>query len=107
MHRTVLKWGLSLMLGFGVAGPASAAVVTLEQAVEAVALDLRLNPDSTGTVRGRSCARCALREFPVSAATKALHNNDRVDLRPQRSSGDGGERQVVRSPDMQVWWRLR
>ena len=81
MHHRVLNWGLSLMLGLVVASATAAPLIAQEEAVETVALQLRLNRDLTGTVSGKSCERCALRRFPVTESTIAIENNNRVDLR--------------------------
>jgi len=81
MRQTVVKWGSTVMFVLTLAGGASAAVESLEEAVEAVALELRLNPDLTGTVGGRSCESCELKEFAVNASTRAFAGKTQVDLR--------------------------
>jgi len=61
-----------------------ATIIPIEEAVEAVALQVRLDDNLTGTVAGRSCDSCELKEFPVTNATQAFENNVRVDLRRLR-----------------------
>ena len=71
---------------FALAFPTSgwATIIPVEEAVEAVALQVRLGSDLTGKVGGRSCDSCELKEFPVTSATQAFENNERVDLRMLR-----------------------
>ncbi len=77
IHRALL----ALVLGFAIAVPASATLVPVEEAVETVALDIRLNDDLTGTVSGRSCDDCRRRSFAITPETQAIENRTRVDLR--------------------------
>lgn len=81
MYKAASKLILALMLGLGVAASGWATIIPVEEAVEAVALDLRLNDDGTGTVSGGSCDACERKRFPVTLQTQAFENNVRVDIR--------------------------
>ncbi len=64
--------------------PGFATIIPVEEAVEAVAIQVRLNDDLTGRVSGRSCDTCELKRFPITPETQAIENNVRVDLRRLR-----------------------
>ena len=64
--------------------PGFATIIPVEEAVEAVAIQVRLTDDLTGRVSGRSCDTCELKRFPITPETQAIENNVRVDLRRLR-----------------------
>ena len=66
------------------ASPGWATIIPVEEAVEAVAIQVRLSDDLTGRVSGRSCETCELKRFPITPETQAIENNQRVDLRRLR-----------------------
>ncbi len=84
MRKALIKHPLAALLTLALAAPAWATIILVEEAVEAVALDVRLNDDLTGTVTGSSCDGCERKRFPVTPQTQALENNVRVDLRRLR-----------------------
>ena len=61
-----------------------ATIIPIEEAVEAVALEVRLNENLTGSVIGASCDTCERKEFPITPQTQALENNIPVDIRRLR-----------------------
>ena len=81
MRKAVVQYTLATLFALTASTAAWATIIPVEEAVEAVALQVRLDDDLTGTVAGRSCERCELKRFPVTSATEAYENNVRVDLR--------------------------
>ncbi len=81
MRHAVIKYALATALALVASTAGWATIIPVEEAVEAVALEVSLNENLTGTVGGRSCQSCDLKEFPVTGATQAYENNVRVDLR--------------------------
>lgn len=84
MRNVLIKTAAAAFLAMAFSTSAWATIIPVEEAVEAVALRVRLGNDLTGTVAGRSCDSCELKEFPVTSATQAFENNERVDLRRLR-----------------------
>ena len=81
MRNAFINYTLAGVFALAVAAPSWATIIPVEEAVEAVALEVRLEEDLTGTIAGRSCERCELKRFPVTPATEAYENNVRVNLR--------------------------
>ena len=80
--NTRIKLTFALFLACcGISAGALATIIPVEEAVETVALQLRLDNDLTGTVSGRSCSGCEQQRFTVTPATQAFENNVQVDLR--------------------------
>jgi len=84
MRNALIKYALATLVALTVAAPGWATIILVEEAVEAVALEVRLDDDLTGTVAGRSCESCERKRFPITPQTQALENNVRVDLRRLR-----------------------
>ena len=72
------------VIALAFASPGWATIIPLEEAVEAVAIQVRLSNDLTGRVSGRSCDTCEMKRFPITPETQAIENNVRVDLRRLR-----------------------
>jgi len=81
MRNAVIHYTLAGVFALAAATASWATIIPLEEAVEAVALEVRLEDNLTGTIAGRSCERCARKEFPITPATEAYENNVRVNLR--------------------------
>lgn len=81
MRKAITNSILAAVLALVAALPGWATIIPVEEAVEAVALEVRLNDDLTGTVTGASCEGCERKRFPVTPNTQAIENNQRVDLR--------------------------
>lgn len=84
MRNRFTRGTIAALLALLTTASAWATIIPVEEAVEAVALQVRLSDDLTGTVAGRSCDGCELKRFPVTAATQAFEDNVRVDLRRLR-----------------------
>ena len=84
MRKAFTHYTLAMVFALVAATTSWATIIPVEEAVEAVALDVRLNNDMTGTVSGASCSQCERKRFPVTRATEAYENNQRVDLRKLR-----------------------
>jgi hypothetical protein len=84
MRNALINSTIAALLTLAFSTSSWATIIPVEEAVEAVALQVRLNENLTGTVAGRSCDSCELKEFPVTNATQAFENNERVDLRRLR-----------------------
>ena len=84
MRNALMKHVLAALIALAASSGAWATIILVEDAVEAVALEVRLGRDMTGTVVGRSCDSCERRTFPITPQTQALENNVRVDLRRLR-----------------------
>lgn len=84
MRKALMKHTLAALAALAVSAPGWATIILVEDAVEAVALEVRLEDDLTGTVVGRSCENCERKRFPITPQTQALENNVRVDLRRLR-----------------------
>ena len=81
MRNALINYTLAAFVALTVSTVSWATIIPVEEAVEAVALEVRLGNDLTGTVVGRSCDTCERKEFPVTSATQAFENDVRVDLR--------------------------
>ena len=79
MRNVLLKYLAAAVFACS-AATSSATIIPVEEAVEAVALEVRLGDDLTGSVAGRSCGTRELKSFPVTPDTQAFENNVRVDL---------------------------
>jgi hypothetical protein len=84
MRNALINSTIAALLTLAFSTSSWATIIPVEEAVEAVALQVRLNENLTGSVAGRSCDSCELKEFPVTNATQAFENNERVDLRRLR-----------------------
>lgn len=80
MRNAFIKYTLATVFALTACTSSWATIIPVEEAVEAVALKVRLSNDLTGKVGGRSCQRCELKEFPVTSETEAYENNVRVNL---------------------------
>ena len=81
MRNAFFNYTLGAVFALAFSAPGWATIIPVEEAVEAVALQVRLGNDLTGKVGGRSCDACELKEFPVTSATQAFEDDVRVDLR--------------------------
>ena len=81
MDKLIHTTAACLVLCAALALPARATLVPIEDALETVALDVRLRDDLTGTVTGKSCDTCESKRFAVTPQTQAIHNKVRVNLR--------------------------
>ncbi|MDH3451796.1 MAG: hypothetical protein OEN20_05195 [Gammaproteobacteria bacterium] len=84
MRNALMKYALAALVALAASTASWATIIPIEDAVEAVALEVRLNDNLTGSVVGRSCEGCERKEFPITPQTQALENNIRVDLRRLR-----------------------
>lgn len=84
MRNALINYTLAVVFAFAASTGSWATIIPVEDAVEAVALEVRLDENLTGTVVGRSCDSCERKEFPITAQTQAFENNIRVDLRRLR-----------------------
>ena len=84
MRHALIHYTFAAVVALVTASASWATIIPIEEAVESVALEVRLNENLVGTVVGRSCDTCERKEFPVTPQTQALENNIRVDLRKLR-----------------------
>ena len=84
MRNALINSTIAALLTLAFSTSSWATIIPVEEAVEAVALQVRLNENLTGSVAGRSCDSCELKVFPVTNETQAFENNERVDLRRLR-----------------------
>ena len=84
MRNAFFNYTVAAVFALTFSAPGLATIIPIEDAVETVALQVRLGSDLTGKVGGRSCTGCELKEFPVTSETQAFENNVRVDLRRLR-----------------------
>jgi hypothetical protein len=70
----------------GMALPAAADYVTIEQAYEVALSDIRLPRSENGTIAYRQCGTCELRTTRVDAETRWLVNGKPVSLKKFREA---------------------
>ena len=70
----------------GLALPATADYVTIQQAYEVALSDIRLPRSETGTIAYRQCSTCELRTTRVDAETRWLVNGRAVSLKKFREA---------------------
>jgi len=80
MRNAFINTAIAAVFALAFSTHSWATIIPIEEAVEAVALQVRLSNDLTGRVSGRSCDSCELKQFPVTPETQAFENNVRVDL---------------------------
>ena len=63
----------------------SGVPIPYEEAVEALAIDVRIANDSTGYVSGRQCDECETHRFKITPETKFIGNAQVVGIRELRA----------------------
>lgn len=82
--------GLLAAIAFGLfAAPASAVLELVEESVEAVELEVRVDRSLNGYATGAKCESCAKRRFKVTPETVYYRNYKRVD--PSQASSFSGK----------------
>ena len=61
------------------------APIPYEEAVEAMAIDVRIANDATGTVSGRQCDDCELHRFRITSDTVFIEDAKVVGIRELRA----------------------
>lgn len=72
MRTLLLTTTCALTLAFGASF--SAPPIPVEEAVEALAIHVRVATDRTGRISGRQCEACELHTFPVTPRTRFSAN---------------------------------